>query len=128
MKEIMIGTKNTSEVTVTKELSALSAGSGELLVYATPMMVALMENSAANCIKSFLNDGETTVGTYVEVSHTSATPLGMKVTATSEVVAVNGREIEFIIEASDERGIIGNAKHKRFVVNSEKFQQKTNSK
>ena len=128
MKEIMIGTKNTSEVTVTKELSALSAGSGELLVYATPMMIALMENSAANCIKLFLDDGETTVGTYVEVSHSSATPLGMKVSATSEIVAFNGREIEFIIEASDERGIIGKAKHKRFVVNSEKFQQKTNSK
>ena len=92
------------------------------------MMIAAMEKASSLCIKEFLDDGETTVGTYIEVSHTSATPLGMKIFVKAVIMSVNGREIEFEAEASDEKGIIGKAKHKRFVVNSEKFQNKTNQK
>lgn len=128
MREAVIGKNYLLTSEVTRDKLAVTVESGELEVFATPMMIAAMEKASSLCIKEFLEDGETTVGTYIEVSHTSATPLGMKIFVKSVITSVNGREIEFEVEASDEKGIIGKAKHKRFVVNSEKFQNKTNQK
>lgn len=128
MKEIIISTSFTTEWTVTEETLALSVGSGKARVFATPMLCALMENAAMNCAEGFLEGDETTVGTYIAIEHSSATPCGMKVRAEATVTAVNGREICFEIKAYDESGEIGKAEHKRFVVYAQKFQQKADSK
>lgn len=128
MKEVKTGSVYTASVTVDKTNLASTVGSGDLNVFATPMMVALIENAAAHCLAQFLDEGETSVGTFVSVSHIAATPLGMKVTAAAEILAVNGREVEFSVTATDEKGKIGEGTHKRFVVFSEKFQAKTDAK
>ena len=128
MKEIKIGTELTKGATVDKLNTAAYIGSGILDVYATPMMIALMEKASSECLMQFLDEEETSVGTSVSITHISATPIGMNVTATAKIIAVNGREVEFTIEASDEKGKIGEGTHKRFIVFSEKFQAKANSK
>ncbi|MGN0621892.1 MAG: thioesterase family protein [Porcipelethomonas sp.] len=128
MKEIQIGAGAGAEETVTSENTALRAGSGDLEVYATPMMTALMEKAAAEAVRPFLEGDETTVGTMISISHSSATPVGMKVKAYAEVTEVNGREIVFAVRAEDECGPIGKGMHKRFVVYSERFMQKTGDK
>ncbi|MGN0606591.1 MAG: thioesterase family protein [Oscillospiraceae bacterium] len=122
------GLKGTAAVKADNSNTAKTMGSGSLDVFATPAMVALMEKSAVNAIADYLGDGETTVGTYLGIEHISATPVGMEITAVSEVTEVNGREIVFSVEASDNAGVIGKGTHKRFIVNSEKFMNKTNSK
>lgn len=128
MQAVQLQATNKSETTVTKQHLASYVGSGLADVYATPMMVALMENSAMKCLAQFLEEDETSVGTEISVSHISATPLGMKVYAISTITYVDGRKVDFEIEAFDECGKIGTAKHTRFIVNSEKFLQKANSK
>ncbi len=128
MKEVKIGAFCEKSIEVSRECLAKTVGSGDLEVFATPMMIALMENAAAECLSEFLDEGETSVGTYVGVDHISATPLGMEVFAKAEIKASNGREVEFSVEAFDEKGKIGGGTHKRFVVLAEKFQQKTNAK
>ena len=119
--EIKIGTKGRSTGTVTEENTALAAGSGDLKVFATPFMIALMENAAANSITSFLDEGQSSVGTQISVTHEAATPVGMKVWAESEVIAVDGRKVCFNVEAFDEAGKIGGGTHERFIISSDKF-------
>ncbi len=114
--------------TVTENNTALSVGSGSLKVYATPAMLALMEKAACEAIKELLGDGETTVGTNLNVNHVAATPVGMQVTATAELVSRDGREFTFKLTASDEKGLIGEGTHKRFCVLSDRFTEKTYSK
>ncbi len=128
MKEITVGTKCEARFKVEEKHLACTVGSGEARVFSTPMLCALMENASMNCLSQFLDGGETTVGTYIAITHSSATPLGMEVSATAEIVAVNGREISFSVTATDECGEIGKAEHKRFVVFAEKFQSKTDAK
>lgn len=119
-----IGTKCFSETVVTDENTAIAAGSGSLPVFATPFMVALMENAAAKCADKFLEEGSTTVGTFLNVRHNAATPVGMKVTACAELIEVEGRKLVFKVTASDEKGEIGEGLHERFVVYSQKFLSK----
>jgi predicted thioesterase len=119
--EIKIGTKGRSTGTVTEENTALAAGSGDLKVFATPFMIALMENAAANSITSFLDEGQSSVGTQISVTHEAATPVGMKVWAESQVIAVDGRKVCFNVEAFDEAGKIGGGTHERFIISSDKF-------
>lgn len=128
MKELTTGIKATAGTVVTKEQTALSVGSGSLSVFATPMMAALMEKAACEALAPFLEDGETTVGTELNIQHTAASPIGMGITAEAEVTAVNGREITFRVSAQDSEGVIGAGTHKRFVVNAAKFQSKTDGR
>lgn len=128
MKSIETGIKGTAETNVTANKLAVNVGSGSLEVFATPSMVALMEESACNCLADYLDDGETTVGTELNIKHVSATPKGMNITAESVLIAVNGREFTFEVKASDESGLIGTGTHKRFLVYSEKFTAKTYAK
>lgn len=128
MKEIKIGTIGTAETMVTKENTALTVGSGSLNVFSTPMMTALMEQAACNALEAFLENDETTVGTKLDITHDSATPEGVAIKATAEVIEVNGREIVFTVKAEDECGVIGKGLHKRFVVFAEKFMNKTLAK
>ena len=113
---------------VTEFNTALSVGSGSLKVYATPAMLALMEKAAYEAIKDLLNDGETTVGTNLNVNHVAATPVGMTVSATAELVERDGRKFVFKVTASDESGLIGEGSHERFCVLADRFTEKTYSK
>ena len=120
--------KYTVESVVDENNTAVYVGSGDLEVFATPMMVALMENAAAACIAEEISEGNTSVGTAISVSHVAATPIGMKVKATAELVQVDGRKYDFKVTAEDERGLIGEGTHSRFVVNAEKFYNKAYQK
>ncbi len=125
---IEIGMTGTAENLCEKEDTALEVGSGSLLVYATPCMAALMEAAACEAIESGLADGETTVGIELNLKHLSATPVGLEVRAEAKVAAVEGKIISFEIEAFDEAGKIGEATHKRALVNSQRFLEKTYQK
>lgn len=125
---IEIGTKGYADALVEQEDTAKVVGSGNLLVYATPCMVALMEGAACESIAPFLADGESSVGTMMQLNHISATPVGMEVRAESEVTAVEGRKVTFSIKAYDEVGEIGNAIHERFIVKADRFLEKTYDK
>ncbi|NBI62921.1 thioesterase [Clostridiales bacterium] len=122
------GIKGTQQVRVREENSAEVMGSGTLKVFATPAMVALMEETAWKSVAEHLDQGEGTVGTALDIRHTAATPLGMTVTCESELTAVDGRKLTFHVIARDETGVIGEGEHQRFVVNNEKFQAKADSK
>ena len=122
------GIKGTKEVIVTKELSAQNVGSGLLPVYATPSMIALLENTAFESVAQYLEEGCGTVGTSLNVKHVAATPIGMKVTCETELVKVDGRALTFEVKAYDACGLIGEGIHERFIITEEKFLAKTNDK
>ena len=126
--EITVGLKGSAQTLVEREDTALEVGSGSLLVYATPCMAALMEGAACEALNSVLEEGKTSVGIELNLAHTAATPVGMEVTAIAEVTAVDGKIITFQITASDEAGVIGEATHKRAIVNTQKFLDKTYDK
>ena len=126
--EITVGMKAVAESFVEREDTAKEVGSGDLLVYATPCMAALMEGAACEAIAEALKDTETTVGMELNIQHTSATPVGLDVRAEAEVTAVDGKVITFAITAFDESGEIGKATHKRVIVNSQKFLEKAYNK
>ena len=122
------GIEKEIKITVTEDLTALKMGSGSLEVYATPAMVALMEQAAAESVEELLGEGKTSVGTKMEVEHLAATPLGMKVTCRSTLTAVDNRKLTFAVEAYDEAGLIGKAHHERFVIDTQRFLEKTYGK
>ena len=119
--EITVGMKGIAESVVEREDTAKEVGSGDLLVYATPCMVALMEGAACEAIAAVLKETETTVGTALNIEHISATPVGLEVRAEAEVTAVEGKVITFDVKAFDEAGEIGHGTHKRVIVNTQKF-------
>lgn len=122
--EIKIGTSHTEAVAVDGDNIASSVGSGAVDVYATPAMVALLELAAARCLEPFLDEGLSSVGVRVDVGHSAATPIGMKVTATATVAAVDRRRVEFDIVVTDEAGEVGRGRHTRVVVDRERFMEK----
>ena len=126
--EITVGMKATVYSNVEREDTAREVGSGDLLVYATPCMVALMEGAACEAIAEAIPDTQTTVGTALNIEHTSATPVGLDVRAEAEVTAVEGKVITFSVTAYDEAGLIGTGTHKRVIVNSQKFLDKAYDK
>ena len=125
---IEIGMSYTVELLAQECDTARVIGSGELDVLATPKMCALMEKAAYMCISNELEQGASSVGTSLNIKHLSATPVGMKVSATATVTAVDGRKVSFHLTASDEAGVIGEGEHERFIVYKEKFLSKTYSK
>lgn len=120
--------KATVTEAVSEQNTALSVGSGSLRVYATPAMLALIEKAACKALEGLLAEGETTVGTLLNVKHLAATPVGMQVGATAELIERDGRKFVFSVTASDECGVIGEGTHERFLVFSDKFTDKTYSK
>lgn len=125
---IEIGMKGTAFTNVEREDTAKEVGSGDLLVYATPCMVALMEGAACEAIAAALPENQTSVGTALNIEHISATPVGLEVHAEAEVIAIDGKKITFSVRAFDESGEIGSGTHVRFLVNSQKFLEKTYEK
>ena len=126
--EIIVGMKGEVGTTVEREDTAQEVGSGSLLVYATPCMVALMEGAACEAIAEAVGENQTTVGTMLNIEHISATPVGLDVRAVAEVTAVDGKVITFDVKAFDESGEIGRGTHKRVIINSQKFLERTYSK
>ncbi|EGW50460.1 hypothetical protein HMPREF1022_02527 [Desulfovibrio sp. 6_1_46AFAA] len=127
---LQVGLKGQSETVVGKELLASEVGSGLVTVYSTAMMIAGMEGTAVASVQDALEDGQTTVGTRVNVAHLAATPCGMKVRFVTELTAVspNGKGLTFNVAAYDEAGLIGEGVHERVVVNKEKFESRTRDK
>lgn len=125
---VTVGMKIRVEEVVTEQNTAICAGSGTLPVFATPFMCALMEKAAWMAIAPALNEGDSSVGTKLNISHLSATPVGLKVWAESEVTAVDGKRIEFKVTAGDEKGLIGEGTHERFIVTDERFLAKSAKK
>lgn len=115
------GLEYTQEIEITSKDTAKYYGSGNLEVFATPAMIALMENSAVRCISSNLEKGFDTVGIEINAKHTRATKVGLKVTCTARLVEIDGKRLLFEIKASDQDGPIGFASHKRYIIDPEKF-------
>lgn len=126
--EITVGMKGEAVTFVEREDTAQEVGSGSLLVYATPCMVALMEGAACEAIAACLPEEKTSVGVELSISHIAATPVGLEVRATAEVSAVEKNIVTFQITAYDENGKIGEGTHKRAIVTTQKFLDKTYAK
>lgn len=126
--DIAVGSKAEVFTLAEREDTAREVGSGDLLVYATPCMAALMEGAACEAIADALGEDQTTVGTSLSIEHTSATPVGLEVRAEAEVTAVDGKTITFSVRAFDEAGEIGHGTHTRVIVNSQKFLEKAYAK
>ena len=122
---IETGVRGYAEDIVSDKNTAQAACSGGLAVFGTPFMIALMEKAAWSSIAPLLSPGDSTVGTKLNVSHLSATPVGMKVWAESEITLVDGKRIELKVSAYDEKGLIGEGTHERFIVTDERFLAKT---
>lgn len=123
-----IGVKNVIETTVTENNTAVAMGSGTLSVFATPAMIALIEETAWRSVVPYLESGQATVGTRLDISHVSPTPLGMTVKCETELIEADGRKLKFKAEVYDESGLIGTGTHERFIITADKFQTKAESK
>ncbi len=121
------GMKSVNEMIVTENDTASKLGSGDLDVFSTPSMIALMENTSKNVVEKFLPEGFSTVGIQVSIKHLKATPLGMKVRCEAFLEAVEGKKLTFKVEAWDEKGKIGEGTHDRFIINVESFMNKIRS-
>lgn len=122
------GIKGHKEQIVTPEVCADRIGSGLVKVFATPMMIALIEQTCLESVTPYLEEGQGTVGTQVNVSHCAATPVNMRVWCESELVEVDRRRLVFDVKAYDECGLIGEGRHERFIIDSAKFQAKIDAK
>ena len=122
--ELKPGLEGYAETVVEAADTALEVGSGDLRVYATPCLAAMMEGAACACLEGLLPEDQTSVGISLDLRHTAATPVGMAVSARAVLTAVEGKKLRFEITASDEAGEIGTATHERVLVNIERFLQK----
>ncbi len=128
MDNIVPGAVYEADELVTDELTAAVYGSGLVAAFATPALVALMENAAFNAVRPFLTAGQTTVGIEVNIKHLAATPPGMRVRARAELLQVNGRRLDFKVEAWDDVEKIGEGTHARMIVDSARFQARFEQK
>ncbi len=125
---LQLGIKGNQEILVTDKDTAKAVGSGGLNVFATPAMIALAEKTALQSILEYLSEGESTVGTKLDISHIAATPVGLKVSCETELIEIDRRRLVFSVNVFDEVEKIGEGTHERFIVNDEKFMTKAESK
>lgn len=121
---IKVGMRNKQERIVTEKDTARSFGSGAANVFATPMMIGLMEGAALNCVQPYLPKGHSTVGIAVNIKHTGATKVGKKVWAEAELIEIDRKRLVFRVEAFDEDKKIGEGMHERFIIDEDKFMSK----
>ena len=126
--EIAVGMKGRAEAVVDNSNTAEAVGSGGVKVFGTPFMIALMEQAAWSSLQEALGQGKGSVGTRVDVVHMSATPVGMRVYAESEVIAVEGKNVTFRVAAYDEVGEIGSGQHDRAIIDMARFMERTSAK
>jgi predicted thioesterase len=119
------GTSLVKELIVTENETAIAIGSGDLEVYATPAMIALMENVAKNLVIDGLPHGYTTVGIDMSIKHIKSSPIGANITCKATLIKIDGKKLFFDVEASDDKGIIGKGSHIRYIVNSKDFMERT---
>ena len=122
------GIKGTLSMTVTEAESARHIGSGTVLVLSTPMMIALIEKTCRLSVKPHLEEGQETVGTHVNVSHSAATPIGLTVRCETELIEVDRRRLVFKVAVYDPDGLVGEGLHERFVIDEARFQAKAEAK
>ena len=127
-KKLETGITGISEETVTEETVASSMSSGGLPVYATPRMIGMMEYTAWASVEPYLEEGKGTVGTHLDVSHVSASPLGAHIRIESELSEIDRRRLVFTVKAFDDEGLIGEGTHERFIIDNAKFMERTLSK
>ena len=125
---IPVGIKGRADTVVTEQNTASAVGSGLVPVFGTPFMIALMENAAVNALEPYVEAGQGSVGTHLDVSHDAATPIGLKVWAEAELTAVEGKALTFYVTAYDEAGPIGKGTHNRFLIDVDRFLAKTEKK
>ena len=127
-QELRPGLTGSAGIVVGNEHTAPHVGSGKIKVLATPVMVNLMEAAALQAVEGLLPEGHQTVGTHLNVRHIASTPVGLRVTATAELVKVEKRTLTFRVSAEDEKGLIGDGEHVRIIVNVAKFDQRAQEK
>lgn len=128
MQQIQIGAKGRYEMRVNRMVSAAAIMDGLVEVFGTPFLVMLMENAAVDALKPFLWEEEGSVGVHIDVTHSAATPMGMRVWAEAEIIEVNNRQIKLKVVAWDEKGQIGSAIHDRVIINPALFVEKIKKK
>jgi fluoroacetyl-CoA thioesterase len=128
LAKLQVGMKGSAELTVGEEHTAPRVGSGLIRVLATPVMINLFEAAALDAAEGHLPAGHQSLGTLLDVTHIAATPVGMKVRATAEVIGMDGRTIRFKVEAHDEKDLIGEGWHDRVVVNVDRFDDRVRKK
>ena len=128
LSRITPGLTGTAEIVVGPEHTAPFVGSGRIAVLATPVMINVIEAAALNAVEHLLPAGQQSLGIHLDVSHVAATPIGLRVTATAEVIGVEGRTIKFRVEAHDEVETIGGGSHERVVVSVERFDERVQRK
>lgn len=124
MEELIPGLLGEKRIVVTEEYSAKHLGSGNVMVLATPAMIMLMERTALSSVDPLLPVGQRTVGTWLDVKHLAATPLGMTVRIHTELLEVEGHRLKFRVEAFDDVEKVGEGLHERFIIDVDKFQKK----
>lgn len=125
---LVIGLRGSASMRVTPEKTAEAWGSGDVPVFGTPSLVALLETAAANAVAGRVGPGETTVGAWIEVSHLAATPVGLEVRAEAELIAIQGRKLTFTAIAHDSSEKIGECRHHRMIVSRDRFLAKATGK
>lgn len=125
---LKVGDKFESRLIVKEEHTAAAFGSGSIMVFSTPMMIGLMENAALKCAELGLEKGFSTVGIEVNIKHLAATPMGQEVTATAELVNIEGKKLTFKVSAKDEMELIGEGMHERFIIEVDKFLKRVENK
>ena len=122
---LKIGIKGEKEIVVDASVSAKKAASGEMDVFGTPFVIALMEQTADVSVRPYIENTQATVGTMVNIKHMAATPMGMKAFGKSELLEIDGRRLFFKVEVYDEVGLVAEGTHERFIIDKEKFMAKT---
>ena len=128
LAKLRVGQTGSAGLVVGAEHTAPRVGSGRVSVLATPVMINLIEAAALAAIEDQLPDGHQSLGIHLDVRHFAATPVGMRVTATAEVLAIDGRTVTFRVEARDEKEVIGDGRHSRVVVNVDRFDERVKKK
>ena len=126
--ELPAGLTGTAELVVGEQHTAPRVGSGRIRVLATPVMINLIEAAALAAVEQSLPENHQSLGTHLDVTHVAATPVGMRVRATAEVLRVEGRTVYFKVRAEDERELIGEGTHERVVVNVNRFDERVQKK
>jgi fluoroacetyl-CoA thioesterase len=127
MNALEIGARGTATMQVTPENTAEAWGSGDVPVFGTPSLVALLETAAVNALKGHLESGETSVGTWIDISHLAASPVGVVVSAEAVLTGVDGRKLTFAIVAHDPRQKVGEGRHHRVIVSRQRFLEKSSA-
>ena len=126
--KVKTGLKGEASMEVIVDNTALEMGSGSVPVFATPMLIAVMEKAAVNALENCLEEGSSSVGVYVNCRHLAATPVGMTIIASAELVKVDGKRLIFRVEAFDEVEKVGEGEHERYIINLDSFLQRSNKK